>query len=295
MFELIIQSLIYGIIISAVYGILAMGFSLVAGIMRILNLAHADFLTLGAYIAYWLWVFLSLNPVLSLPLSLVFGFVFGIVSFRLLINKVAISPDSALIATFALSGAMQESMKLAWTPNYRGLPWTMGSISYSFLTLPTTYIVTFIANIAIILVVYMITFKTFFGKAFRALTMDRSAAALCGVNVNATLAYGFAFASALAFTGGNLYVVYASSGIHPYMGSGLMIKAIVIATVGGMGNPWGALIGGIFIGLLEQLLPVTVLKLFPTVEPFSFTPFIYLLIFLIVLIIRPRGLLGGRV
>lgn len=294
MFELIVQSLVYGIIISAVYGILAMGFSFVAGIMRILNLAHADFLTLGAYIAYWLWVFLYFNPVLSLPVSIIFGFAFGIILFRLLINKVAMSPDSALIATFALSNAMQESMKIAWTPNYRGLPWTMGSISFPFVTLPMTYVVTFIANITIILIVYIITFKTYFGKAFRALTVDREAAAICGVNVNATLAYGFAFASALAFAGGTLYVVYASSGIHPYMGPALMIKAIVIATLGGMGNPWGALIGGMFVGLLEQILPVTILKLFP-VEPFSFTPFIYLLIFLVVLIVRPRGLLGGRV
>ncbi|MEM3550358.1 MAG: branched-chain amino acid ABC transporter permease, partial [Candidatus Bathyarchaeia archaeon] len=228
-----------------------------------------------------------------LPISALIGLIFGIILFFILIKKVVFSPDNALLVTFSLASIFQEGMKAAWTPNYRGVPWTLGTLSFSFITLPITYVLTFILNLAIILVVYFVIFKTYFGKAIRAVTIDPTAATFCGVNVDTTLAYGFAFATALGFIGGTFVVVYTSSGINPYMGTAFLGKSIVVAVIGGLGNAWGALAGGLLVGMLEQILPIF-LKYVPGIEPFTFTPFIYFVIFLIILLVRPGGLLGGK-
>lgn len=279
---------------ASVYGLAAMGFNVVAGVLGILNLAHADLLTLGAYLAYWLWLFLGFNPIASLPASLAAGIVAGLLLYYGLFKKVAISMNAALIASFSLGVFLQESMRLAWTPNFRGVLWTMGSLSYSYITLPITYVITFIGNLIIIVAVYFVIYKTYFGKAMRAVAINRNAAAICGVNVGSTLAYGFAFGSALAFLGGTLLLVYTPAGISPYTGQAYMAKSLVIATIGGIGNPWGALIGGILVGLFEQLLPPIVTRILPGIEPFSFTVFVYFIIFVIILVVKPKGILGGR-
>jgi branched-subunit amino acid ABC-type transport system permease component len=291
--EIVIQALVYGVFLAAVYGVIAMGFNLVAGIVRMLNLAHAEFIALGAYATYWLWVLLSFNPIAALPISALIGLVVGVMLYFILIKKVVFSPDNALLITFSLSCIFQETMKILWTPNYRGVPWTLGTVSFPFINFPITYIFTFTVNLAIILVVYFVIFKTYFGKAIRAVTIDPTAASFCGVNVDATLAYGFAFAVALAFVGGTLIVVYISSGINPYMGTAFLGKSIVVAVIGGLGNAWGALAGGLLVGMLEQILPIF-LKYVPGIEPFTFTPFVYFVLFLIILLVRPGGLLGGK-
>ncbi|MEM3602337.1 MAG: branched-chain amino acid ABC transporter permease [Candidatus Bathyarchaeia archaeon] len=294
MLELFAPTLISGFILGAVYGLATMGLNLIFGVMNLTNFAHGDFLALGAYSAFWLWTLLGLNPIASIPVSAFIGLVVGLLIFYVLINRLVFSPDAALVTTYALGIFLEEVMRILWTPLNRGIPWSLGSIQYTFITLPITYIVTFIAGVIAILAIYFIMYKTYFGKSLRAVISDSKAAASCGVNVKTTLAYGFALGVALAFIGGTLLIVYNPSGITPYFGQTYMLNCFVIAILGGLGNPWGALLGGLIFGELEQFLPL-ILNYFPQIEqPYSFTPFICFTIFIIVLLIRPQGILGGR-
>jgi len=295
MLELALQVLVYGSIIGAVYGLATMGLNLVWGVMRVVNFTHAEFLTLGAYTAYWAWVLIGLDPISSLPLSALLGFAIGMLMFYILIYRLLFSPDihSTLVATFALGIALAELMKVLWTADYRGITWALGVIKHSWLSIPITYVIAFTACILIMIMMYFILYKTYIGKSIRAVIWDSGAAAICGVNVKKTLAVGFALGSALAFVGGSLILVYLPTGLNPYMGHVYLLKCFVIAVVGGLGNPWGALVGGLILGLIEQAAPI-LLGYIPGVEPLSFTPFVGFLILIIVLLIRPEGVLGER-
>jgi branched-chain amino acid transport system permease protein len=297
MFEVFLQALIYGITLGIIYGIATMGLNLVWGIMRVVNFAHAEFITLGAYTAYWLWILINFNPISTIPVSGLLGFIFGMIVFYSIIYKFFSSPElmenATLVATFALGIVLAESMKVLWTADYRGLSWNLGVIKYSWFIFPLSYAYTFIISLIIIIVVYYIIYKTYLGKAIRAVIWDSGAAAICGINVKNTLTIGFSLGSALAFVGGTLIVVYLPTGINPYMGQLYLLKAFVITILGGFGNPWGALIGGILFGIIESIMPL-VLAYIPGIEPLSFTPFIAFLILIVILIIRPEGILGKR-
>ncbi|MEM3697299.1 MAG: branched-chain amino acid ABC transporter permease [Candidatus Bathyarchaeia archaeon] len=293
MLEFFVQALISGFISGAVYGLATMGLNLIFGVMNVTNFAHGDLLTLGAYTAYWLWIFLSLNPVSSIPISALVGFMIGLFLFYAVINKLVFSPDAALVATYALAVFLEEIMRILWTPLNRGIPWSLGTIQYSFITIPVTYIITFLSCLITFAAIYLVLYKTYFGKSLRGIIWDSEAAAICGVNVKNTLACGFAVGVMLAVVGGTLLIVYTPSGINPYMGQTYMLKCFLIAVLGGLGNPWGALIGGLILGELEQFLPL-ILNYIPGIEPYAFTPFINFVIFVMVLLVRPHGIFGGK-
>ncbi|MEM3697317.1 MAG: branched-chain amino acid ABC transporter permease [Candidatus Bathyarchaeia archaeon] len=289
---MLLQQLIFGIMIAALYGLASMGFSLVAGIMRIINFAHPDLLSLGAYTAYWLWVFIGFDPIRGLPVSIVLGLIAGLLLFNLI--KKSISPDVLLLITFSVGIILEEGMRLVWSPNYRGISWSLGVIAFSAISVPVTYLVGFIVNITIIGCLYLILYKTYFGRALRAVSIDPEAAALCGVDVTSIRRNGFALSSILAFVGGSLLLIYLPVGINPYYGQTFLAKSIIIVTLGGIANPWGALIGGVVVGVFDQMVPL-LLRGIPFVkEPFSFAPFLYFVIFLCILAIRPQGILGRR-
>lgn len=294
MLESIASMMLFGLFLASVYSLQTISFNLVVGMLRILNLAHAELIVFGTYIAYWSWVLFNLDPFVSLPLSAILGLAAGFALYHLLIKKLVFSTDAALIATFALSLVLSEFMKVLWTANYRGISWTLGSIRVSSITVPVTYICSTLGSIVTILLIYFIMYKTYFGKACRAVAIDPTASAICGVNVKKTLLYGFVFSSCLAFISGNLLVVYAPTGINPYMGNTIIARCLVIATLGGLGNPWGALIGGLIIGMIEQIMPIVLMTIVPGIEPFSFTPFIYFMAYLLILLVKPEGILGGR-
>jgi branched-chain amino acid transport system permease protein len=289
---MLLQQLIFGIMIAALYGLASMGFSLVAGIMRIINFAHPDLLSLGAYVAYWLWILIGFDPVMSLPVSIVLGFVAGLLLFNLI--KKSASPDVLLLITFSVGIVLEEGMRLVWSPNYRGISWSLGVIKFYTASVPVTYIIGFIVNVIVIGILYFVLYKTYFGKALRAVSIDPEAAAFCGVNITSLRRYGFALSSLLAFIGGSLLLIYLPVGINPYYGQTFLAKSIIIVTLGGIANPWGALIGGMVVGIFDQMVPL-LLRGVPFVkEPFSFAPFLYFVIFLFILAIRPQGILGRR-
>lgn len=290
MYEILLQQLIFGIMIAALYGLASMGFSLVIGIMRIINFAHPDLLTLGAYVAYWLWVLIGFDPIMSLPASMVLGFIAGLLLFNLI--KRCISPDVVLLLTFSVGIMLEEGMKAVWTANYRGISWSLGVITFLSVNVPVTYLIGFIANVVIIGTLYFMLYKTYFGKALRAVSIDPEVSAFCGVDVNSIRRYGFALSSLLAFIGGSLLLIYSPVGVNPYYGQSFLPKSIIIITIGGVGNPWGALLGGIIVGIFDQMIPL-ILRGIPFVkEPFSFAPFLYFIIFLCILAMKPKGILG---
>lgn len=294
MLEGIANIILFGLFLASIYGLQTISFNLVVGMLRIINLAHAELIVLGTYIAYWSWFLFNLDPFLSLPLSAILGLLTGFALYHLLIKRLAFSTDAALIATFALSLVLSEFMKVLWTANSRGISWTLGSIRISSITVPINYICSTLGSIITIFLIYFIMYKTYFGKACRAVAIDPIASAICGVNVRKTLLYGFVFSSCLAFISGNLLIVYTPTGINPYMGSTIIARCLVIATLGGLGNPWGALIGGLIIGMIEQVMPIFLMTFVPGIEPFSFTPFIYFMAYLLILLVKPEGILGGR-
>ncbi|MEM3551267.1 MAG: branched-chain amino acid ABC transporter permease, partial [Candidatus Bathyarchaeia archaeon] len=193
MFETIIGAFLYAIVLASIYSLATMGLNLIFGVMKIVNFAHADFLTFGGYIAYWSWALLSFNPITSIPISALIGFIAGLSIFNVLIRKlIQTSSESTIIVTFSLGLVFQESMKTLWTADYRGTPWTLGNISFLSVSIPVTYIIVTLTGIIGIFCMYTILYKTYFGKSLRAIICNSDAAAICGVRVMHTLALGFA-------------------------------------------------------------------------------------------------------
>ncbi len=296
--EVILQqflaNMLYGAILGGVYGLATMGLSLIFGVMRIVNVGHGSFIMIGAFIAYWMFILYGVAPILSVPLALVLGLVLGYIIYEIAIKKLVDAPElSTLLATFAIGIFIEELAKLFWGPNYFGYSWNIGSIVLPFTEIPMTKILAFLSSVIIAAIVYIWFKKTKLGAAVRAVVEDREGAMVCGIDVNRIYALSFALGIGLTVLSGVLVTLFIPVGINVYMGDEYTLKAFVIAVLGGLTSPWGAFYAGFIFGLVENC-SYTLLNLIPGVEPFSLTRFVGFALLLIVLLLKPTGLLGGE-
>ncbi|OYT34817.1 branched-chain amino acid ABC transporter permease [Archaeoglobales archaeon ex4484_92] len=293
-YEQLASNLIYGVLLGGVYGLATMGLSLIFGVLRVVNVGHGAFIMLGAFTAFWMFILYSIPPLASIVLALVIGLALGFVIFFIVMKRLIDAPElSTLLATFGIGIFIEELAKFFWGPDYVGYSWNIGSISLKFTEVPLTKFYAFVSSIIIALVLYLWFQRTKLGKAIRAVVEDREGALSCGVNVNMIYALSFALGIGLTVLSGVLVTLFTPVGINVYMGGDYTLKAFVIAVLGGLGSPWGAFFGGFIFGLLENG-SYTLLGLIPGVEPFGLTRFVSFAGLLLILLLKPTGLLGGE-
>jgi branched-chain amino acid transport system permease protein len=273
-----------GLLEGGLFALIAVGFSLVWGVMNIVNLAHGAFVVLGAYVAYELRTGPGLNPYLGMVVAALTLFAGGYLVQRLLINLVVNAPIwMTLLLTFGLSLILVQGMVIVFSGDFRAIAnGISGSLALGSVRLPWDRVVAFGVSVAITLGLVAFMDRTKLGLAIRSTGMDRGAARLMGIRVRHVYAVTFGLAAALAGAAGAM--VGTITTFSPASAGTFTLQSFVIAVLGGLGNMWGALAGGIVLGLAEawggQYLSGTL------VDAIAFG------VLVAVLIVRPSGLLG---
>lgn len=285
--NLVLQGLADGLLLGGVYGLLAMGLSLCYGVTRVSNSAHAAFAILGAMISFSIFTLFGLDPILSIAIPVVALFCLGILTYKILIKKVINLPAmTSFTLTFFLAFLIENSMVLIWHNEYRAIVTSYAGTSFGIggISLSIPKFVTFLMAILCLVVLSVFIRKTYTGKAMRALSQNRTASYLMGVNVDRL--YMLTFAIALASggaAGAFMSVIYT---FYPSIQSIWIAKLYVIVTIGGMGSIMGSLVTALLIGILEATVGVFIPSMWASV--------IMWLLLLFVLLVRPEGLFGGR-
>ena len=288
-------NLISGISLGSIYAISALGYTMVYGIAKMLNFAHGDVIMVGAYICFFATMRFGMPPLAGVLLSMVVCTLLGIIIERLAYKPLRQAPALAvLITAIGMSYFLQNSAQLLWTSSPKvfqsvvgtingetGLKLFDGALSISYVT-----IITIIVCVVIMLALVTFVNKTKTGKAMRAVSEDKGAAQLMGINVNTTISLTFAIGSALAAIAGVL-LCSAYPTLVPTTGAMPGIKAFTAAVFGGIGSIPGALIGGILLGIIEIFA-----KAYITTQ---LSDAIVFAVLIVVLLVKPTGLLGKKV
>ena len=284
-----LQQLVNGLILGSVYALLALGYTMVYGIIKLINFAHGDIYMIGAFMGYYLINILKFNFFLSLILAMIGTAILGVLieflAYRPLRNSTRIA---ALITAIGVSFLLEYGMIFFVGANTRSFPQVIKTVRFNLGPISISNIQLLILGISIFLMVALqfIVQKTKMGKAMRAVSVDSDAAQLMGINVNRTISFTFALGSALAGAAGVLIALYYNS-LEPLMGMTPGIKSFVAAALGGIGIIPGAALGGFVIGLLETFATALGLS--------DFRDAIVYAILIVILLIRPAGILGKNV
>ncbi|MCD7845467.1 MAG: branched-chain amino acid ABC transporter permease [Oscillospiraceae bacterium] len=284
---IIFQHLLNGLRLGSIYALIALGYSMVYGIIKLLNFAHGDIIMVGGYIALLL-IGAQISPVIAVLLSIL-----GCMILACVIEKVAYKPLrsaprlSLLITAIGISFLLENLAQLIWGADPRSFPsskiiptvtFSLGSVNISLTT-----IVTIVVSVISMVVLNLLVQKTKMGKAMRAVSEDTGAAQLMGINVNRTINYTFAIGAALAGIGAILYCCSVPQ-VKPTTGYLLGIKAFVAAVLGGIGSIPGAMLGGFAIGMAEVIVNAVGLS--------SWTDAVVYLVLIVVLLVKPTGFMG---
>jgi branched-subunit amino acid ABC-type transport system permease component len=290
---MLIPSLIDGLLLGFVYGIAAMGLSLIWGVMDVINLSHGPIIALGMFGIYLAFNGLGMNPYLTLLLVMVGGLLLGVIIYGVAVQRVIDAPHlSTLLATFAVNMIIIGIGTAVFTTSPRNVDFSLGSISLGAVSLTWTRILAAVAAGVVTALLYLFLHRTQPGKAIRAVTDNRAAAELMGIPTNWVLALSFGLGTMLAAISGGLIATFFPFTI--LAGTSYEVKSFVICVLGGLGNPLGALIGGLILGALEGVIPVLgSLPGIPNIET-SWVPVVEFVLFVLILLVRPQGLLGSE-
>lgn len=278
-----LASLIDGVLVGAIYGLSAMGLSLIWGVMGVINLTHGATITLGMFAMYLLFSAFAINAyVLLLPI-IAAGFLLGIVVYWIAVHRVIGRPMlMSLLSTFAVNMMIIGIGTALWSTSPYNVNFSLPGITVGNYTFTGNHIAAAIAAVAIALALELFLYRTRMGKAIRAVANNREAAELMGVSATAVLAIAFGIGIALAAASGALV-----STLFPFTilsGPVYQLKSFVVTVLAGLGKPFGALVAGVLLGLLEGV-----------VTPFiaiSWIPLIEFGLFVLVLVAFPRGIFG---
>ena len=290
--SLFLTDLALGLLLGCVFAVIAHGLNLIWGVAKVVNVAHGEFIMLGAYGAYFLNLSFGFNPLVSVPidaaigLTVGVGFYFGFLH-RELRGKESMGLQSemvTLVATFGLALFMINAVQTIWTGNNVGIPWSPGVFAVGFLQLPLGGLYVAIVSVTIIGLTHVFLTRTYLGNAIRAYSQDIPATRLVGINPTFTAAVGTALGFGITMAGGALLTVWLPTGIYPAMGNLYAPISFVIVVLGGPGKMWGSLVGGLTLGVI-----IDVGQLF--VGSLSLAYAIAFLILIPVLLLRPEGIL----
>ena len=286
-----LTNLINGLSLGSVYAIIALGYTMVYGIAKMLNFAHGDIIMVGGYVCFCAVNYLGLPTGVGVLLSIVACTVLGIVIERLAYKPLRNAPSlDVLITAIGVSYFLQNAALLIWGSDTKSFPSVVNLPSVSLfdgqLVVSAITIVTVIAGVVVMVGLTMFTGKTRMGKAMRACSEDRGAATLMGINVNSTISLTFAIGSGLAAVAGVL-MCSAYPTLIPTTGSLPGIKAFTAAVIGGIGSIPGAFVGGLVLGVIEIFAKAYVGTQLADAIVFG--------VLIVVLLVKPSGLLGKAV
>jgi len=245
---------IMGILMGGLYALIALGLSLVFGVMKLINVAHGDLVVTGTYFAYACFTIMGLDPILSLILGVPVMFVFGFAIQKFLMSRsFGVSMEAPLIIAFGLSLVLQNLNQVLWTPLSRGLTtdYAFKSFNIGEVYIPLPYLLNFIAALVVMLVLRTFLSKTYLGKAISAASQNKRGALLMGINPNRIYALTFAIAMATAAVAG--VFLGLTFPFTPTTGVSFLIISFGVIVVGGMGSMLGTFIGGMVLGLAQTL------------------------------------------
>lgn len=284
--DVLIPSSIDGLMLGFVYGLAAMGLTLIFGVMRVINLSHGPVIALGMYVVYVLFTSLGVSPYLGLAAALLIGLAFGVVVYFIAVDRVINAPElTTLLATYSVNLMIIGIATAVFTTTPRAVDVSLSSVSAGNVTILGTHAVAVAVAVIVAGGLYAFLFRTRLGKSIRAVANNRAAAELMGIDSRRMLALAFGIGTALAMTSGGLLATLFA--FTPLSGGTYEVKSFVIVVLGGLGNPTGALVGGIILGLMEGASTVFI--------PVSWVPVLEYVIFILILLVRPSGLLGQRV
>jgi branched-chain amino acid transport system permease protein len=285
MTDQLLQQLVNGLLIGCLYALIAIGLTLIWGVMNIVNFAHGDFLMIGMFVSFWLYTLYGLDPLFAIPACGLLLFVLGLLIYRFAVSKVMRGPMLAqLVVTFGVSIFLANTAVLLWTPDFRLIDkplldgtWSLGAVQVS--------VPKFVASVGSVIVsgaLLVFLRRTRTGKAILATEMNRDSAQLMGINTDRVNALSFGIGSALVGIAGAFLSMYYY--IYPQVGGLFGTISFAIVALGGFGSVTGAFIAGIVVGLVQ------------TLGGYFFDPaYKYAIVFLVYLLtvwIRPQGLLG---
>ncbi len=284
----LLQTVVSGVLLGGIYACMAVGLSVVFGVMNILNIAHAAFAVLAAYLAFWAFKLWGLDPILSLVGTVPVLLVLGAGTYQVLIRPIRNSPPlMSLLLLFGLAHILEGGMLLLWSGDYRSIntSYTATSFSLGGILLSTTRFIGFVASALVVGGLSLFLKRSYLGKAIRATMQEREAALLMGVDVDRVSRVAFLLGIGTAAVGGTfLGLVYA---FYPYLHFLWVGKLFAIVVLGGMGSVAGALAGSLILGVAESVTATLTASVWSELVAYT--------ILVLTLLVRPSGLFGrGR-
>ncbi|MDB5840536.1 MAG: amino acid transporter permease [Herminiimonas sp.] len=283
--EIILQTLVSGILIGLIYALVAIGLTMIFGVMDIVNFSHGEFLMFGMYSSFWLYALYALDPIFTLPLTALLLFALGVAVYRLVISKITNAPMlSQIFTTFGLMILFRGIAQFLWKPDFRtvGQSSVSGTISIAGIQIGLPQVTAGIGAIVVTVGIYFFLTRTRAGAALEATAADKEAARLMGIDSQKMFALAWGIGAACAGMAGALLSTFFP--IFPEVGANFILIAFVVVNLGGFGSVVGALIAGILVGVIEVMGG---LFLGP-----QYKLAIVLALFLTVLMFRPQGLMG---
>lgn len=268
-----------GIALGALFALIASGFALILGVMKIINLVQGEFLMLGGYATFFLVQWSDINPIVTIPLVFMITFGLGVLVEQV-VDPVAAKESAGVLLTFGLAIFIRNLSLVGFTGDYRAIPYLVDSFLVFGVHLPQYTILNFVVAVLAMTLLFVFLKKTSWGKSIRAISQNVSLAQVCGIEVKKMRVISYGIGAGLSGIGGTLILI--SRNIHPQMGGPYLGIMFAVVILGGMGDIMGACVGGLIIGLIaafgEYFLSSTVAL-----------AVVYLLVPLM-LLIRPRGI-----
>lgn len=259
--ELIIQSIVLGLVQGGLYALASLGLMITWGVLRLINVAHGEFLMVGAYAAYWATQGISRSdPIAQVAVALITSALLGlglaVALYYTVVRQLArIEALGSLLALFGLSLIMINVIILIWTVDIRGMVLELGHITIGPLTLVGSRLLAFVIAVVLIGCLFLFLYRSYWGSALRAVMQNRRAAALVGINMEMTYLIGFIIGIVLASVAGGL-VSWSVAHVEPFMGAAYTLKSFAIVLIGGVTNPLGVLIAALAFGAIESVFSV---------------------------------------
>lgn len=281
----ILQIFVNGIVLGALYACIAVGFSLVWGVLNVINMLHGSFIILGGYLTFFAWFYLGLNPILVLPAVALLLYILGFALQYLFINKVVTAPVlTTLTLTFGLDMILYNLMTVYFTATPRRVTLDLGSIDLAGIVMPVDRLLGMGLALLLTALLYLVMRGSTIGRAIVAVRMDRQAAALMGIRVNRIYAVTFGIGALMAGAAGAVFAIVFP--VTTNLTGVFLGKAFVICVIGGLGSVPGALVGGLALGVIESFAG------FYLGPQHAIT--VGFLLMLILLVVRPTGLVGVK-
>jgi len=285
------QELVYGVLQGALYALAAVGLSLVFGVPKFLTVAHGELLMFGGYASFWLFIQLGLDPFASIPLSMIFLLLIGLVLYKLLFSRMVKLPvedkiRNTLLIGFGVGLILQNVALQLWSADERTITTAYSGTAFTVLDVrfPIVRVAGLVFAFVALLALHLFLRRTYTGKAIRATVEDWEAATLMGINVHRVYLLAFVMGAALAGAAGTLVAVGKS--IEPSMGMHWTLKGLIVMVLGGVGSITGTLVGGLLLGVAESATAIWISG--------NYRQVVGLVLFILVLLLRPQGLFGAK-